>query len=54
MNYNNWIGGMPDPSFLDTDSIHLDDLFIQSQALKIEAGTSKSKVTPTFLVEKIH
>ncbi|CAG5100312.1 Oidioi.mRNA.OKI2018_I69.XSR.g16944.t1.cds [Oikopleura dioica] len=43
MNYNNWIGGMPDPSFLDTDSIHLDDLFIQSQALKIEAGTSKSK-----------
>ena len=43
MNYNNWIGGMPDPSFLDTDSIHLDDLFIQSQALKNEAGT-KSKV----------
>jgi hypothetical protein len=44
MNYNNWIGGMPDPSFLDADcSIHLDDLFIQSQALKNEAGT-KSKV----------
>ena len=43
MNYNNWIGGMPDPGFLDTDSIHLDDLFIQSQALKNEAGT-KSKV----------
>jgi len=43
MNYNNWIGGMPDPSFLDADcSIHLDDLFIQSQALKNEAGT-KSK-----------
>ena len=34
---------MPDPSFLDADSIHLDDLFIQSQALKNEAGT-KSKV----------